>query len=173
MAEAAAVAEAPVAAPAKKKGKGKLFIVIGAAVFLLAAAGGGAWFFMRGSHDDKKAEAHKKEEPVKKSPALYIAMDPPFVVNFKAKSAVRFLQVAVQIMTRDSATQALIKENDPIVRNDLLTMLGNIEYETISTTEGKEGLRQQALTAVRKIVGDEGGKPELVEAVYFTSFVMQ
>lgn len=170
MAEAA-VAEAPVAAPAKK-GKKKLFIIIGAAVFLLAAAGGGAWFFMRGSHDDKKAEAHK-EVPVKKSPALYIAMDPPFVVNFKAKSAVRFLQVTVQIMTRDAGTQALIKENDPIVRNDLLAMLGNIEYETISTTEGKEALRQQALTVVRKIVGDEGGKPELVEAVYFTSFVMQ
>jgi flagellar protein FliL len=176
MSDAAVAEEAPVEA-SPKKGKTKLFIIAGAAVALLAAAGGGAWFFMHGSaaEKDKKADSakHAKAEPVKKGPALYVAMDPPFVVNFQAQSAVRFLQVTVQIMTRDSATQALLKENDPILRNDLLNLMGNLEYEKISTTEGKEDLRASALQAVRKIVNQEGGKGELVEAVYFTSFVMQ
>ncbi len=43
----------------------------------------------------------------------------------------------------------------------------------ISTREGKEKLRPLALEAVRKVVAGDGGKPQLVEAVYFTSFVMQ
>ena len=174
MAEAA-VAEAPVAAPVKKGKKGMLFIIIGAVV-LLGAAGGGAWFFMRDAGDkkaDAKHAAKQEAAAVKKGPALYIALDPPFVVNFKAQSMVRFLQVTLQIMTRDAATQTLIKENDPIVRNDLISLLGNLEYDSISTTEGKEALRQKALATVRKIVTDEGGKGNLVEAVYFTSFVMQ
>lgn len=174
MAEAAVADDAPVEQPVEKKGKGKLFIIIGLVVLLLAGAGGGAWYFMQSSAKaDKKDAKHAKAEPVKKGPALYVALDPPFVVNFKAQSMVRFLQVSVQIMTRDVATQALIKENDPIIRNDLLTLFGELEYETISTVEGKEVLRKGALNAVRKIVKDEGGKADLVEAVYFTSFVMQ
>ena len=35
------------------------------------------------------------------------------------------------------------------------------------------GLRAAALEAVRKIVEAEEGDPEEIEAVYFTSFVMQ
>jgi hypothetical protein len=34
-------------------------------------------------------------------------------------------------------------------------------------------LRADSLAAVRKVVTSAGGRPELVEAVYFTSFVMQ
>jgi flagellar FliL protein len=63
--------------------------------------------------------------------------------------------------------------NDPVVRNDLLLLLGNQHYETIATREGKEKLRAQALGAVRKVVTNAGGKADKIEAVYFTSFVMQ
>jgi flagellar FliL protein len=59
------------------------------------------------------------------------------------------------------------------VRNDLLLLLGGQHYDTISTREGKEKLRQQALDAVRRVVASAGGKADKVEAVYFTSFVMQ
>ena len=43
----------------------------------------------------------------------------------------------------------------------------------LSSREGKEKLRAAALEQVRKIVKTEGGKPESVDNVYFTSFVMQ
>lgn len=171
MAEAA-VAEMPAEAP-EKKGKGKLFIILGLLIVLLAGGGGAAWYFM--SSSDKKADTakHAKAEPAKKGPALYIALEPPFVVNFKQETMLRFLQISMQVMTREPATQALLKENDPAIRNELLTLLGNLQYETISSAEGKESLRQQSLEAVRKIVTAEGGKADSVEAVYFTSFVMQ
>jgi len=76
-------------------------------------------------------------------------------------------------MSRDPATIEVLKANDPVVRNDLLLLFGGQKYSVVSTREGKEGLRQQTLAAVRKIVAGAGGKPEKVEAVYFTSFVMQ
>jgi flagellar FliL protein len=161
--EAAAEEAAP-------KGKGKtLLIVIVLAVVLLAGGGVGAWF-MLGSHGKQK-HAEVKKEPL--APALYIALDPPFVVNFEAEQQVRFLQVTAQLMSRDPATIEMLKANDPVVRNDLLLLFGNQKYTVISTREGKESLRAQTLAAVRKIVASAGGKPEKVEAVYFTSFVMQ
>jgi len=161
---------APAAAEAAPKGKSKktLIIVILLAVVLLAGGGVGAWFaFMP---HDKKHEVAKAEPP---APALYVALDPPFVVNFEADQQVRFLQVTAQLMSRDPVTIELLKTNDPVVRNDLLMLFGGQKYSVVSTREGKEALRTQTLAAVRKIVANAGGKPEKVEAVYFTSFVMQ
>ena len=166
------MADVPVLAPAAeapKKGNGKtLIIVLVLAIVLLASGGVGAYFAFA-SHG-KKPEAAKKEPLL---PPLYMALDPPFVVNFEAEQQVRFLQITVQLMSRDPATIELLKANDPVVRNDLLLLFTGQKYTVISTREGKEALRQQTLAAVRKIVGNAGGKAEKVEAVYFTSFVMQ
>ena len=169
MSDATVDAAAGDAAP--KKGKGKTLLIVIVLAVVLLAGGGAAAFFLLGSHGkDKKAEA-KKEEPA--APALYVALDPPFVVNFEAEQQVRFLQVTAQLMTRDPKIAELLKANDPVVRNDLLLLFGNQKYTVISTREGKESLRKETLDAVRKIVKTAGGKPEGVEAVYFTSFVMQ
>lgn len=165
------MADVPVvnAAEAPKKSSKTLVIVLIAAIVLLAGGGVGA-FFAFGSHGAKKTEEVKKE-PL--APPQYIALDPPFVVNFESDQQVRFLQVTVQLMTRDLPTVELLKGNDPVIRNDLLLLFGGQKYTVISTREGKESLRQQTLAAVRKIVTTAGGKPEKVEGVYFTSFVMQ
>jgi flagellar FliL protein len=139
-------------------------------VLVLGGGGAGAWLMLSGGEAEQaEAEAAAAE----KLPAQFIAMDPPFVVNFQGSSTARFLQVAVQLMTRDPELVLLIEHVSPIVRNDLLLLFGSQQVEDVSTPEGKEALRVAALEAVRKIIGAEGGKPEALEAVYFTSFVMQ
>ncbi len=156
-------------APPQKKGK--LGFILTILVLLLGGGGAAAYFLLIAP--DPKAAAAADAKDAEKAPALYVALDPPFVVNFEAEQLVRFLQVTVQVMSRDPATVDLIKSNDPVVRNDLLLLLGNQSYATISSREGKEKLRQQALEAVRKVVTNAGGKAAKVEAIYFTSFVMQ
>ncbi len=158
-----------------KKGLSKKLLIIIAAVVVLGGGGAGAFFFTRGHGSDKPAKVDAKaEKPVEsKGPATYIPLEPPFVVNFENQEAVRFLQVSVQILTRDSRIAELLKLHEPVVRNDLLLLLSNQQYATIASREGKEKLRQQSLEAIRKIIADEGGKPNLVEQVFFTSFVMQ
>ena len=85
-------------------------------------------------------------------------------MNFDAEQAVRFLQIAVQLETRDPATIELLKTNDPVVRNDLLLLFANQKYAQLSTREGKEALRAGALEAVRKVLTSAGGHPERLEA---------
>jgi flagellar protein FliL len=153
----------------KKKGKGMLFAIIGAVVVL---GGGGAAYFLMGGKKDEHAKEAEHAAPVK-LPAQFIEMAPPFVVNFEGNASARFLQVQVQLMTRDPHMKEFLEHNAPIIRNDLLLLFGNKKVEEVNTTEGKEALRTAALEAVRKIVADEGGKPETLENIYFTSFVMQ
>ena len=177
------MADIPVLAPAEEPassgggGKGKWITIIIAVVLVGAGAGAGAFlgpFFHSSPTADKHdKKASKPAKEVVKGPPLYAALDPPFVVNFEADQAVRFLQITVQVMSRDQPTLDLLKANDPVVRNDLLLLFGNQKYATISTSAGKEKLRADSLEAVRKVVAGAGGKPELVEAIYFTSFVMQ
>ena len=170
MAEAVAAAAAPPAEPAPKKKK--LLLIIAAAVVLCAAIGGGVYFFTGAKHEPAPADkAAATADP--KAPALYVKLDPPFVVNFESKGMMRFLQITLEIMTRDPTTSDLLKQHDPMIRNDLLMLFGNQTYETISTREGKERLRGEALATVGKIIEHEGGKAKNVEQLYFTSFVMQ
>jgi flagellar FliL protein len=154
----------------RKKGKGLLFAIIGAVVVL---GGGGAAYFMLGKKDPEAEKKAAERAAPAKLPAQFIEMAPPFVVNFEGNASARFLQVQVQLMTREPEMVEFLEHNTPIIRNDLLLLFGNKKVEEVNTTEGKEALRAAALEAVRKIVKDEGSKPEGVEAVYFTSFVMQ
>src|SRR5690606_10045133 len=108
-----------------------------------------------------------------KLPPQFVELDPPFVVNFQPGSSARFLQVAVQVMTRDPQMVTKLEHLAPIIRNDLLLLFGNKQVADVASPEGKEALRSATLEAVRKVVADEDGKPEALEAVYFTSFVMQ
>jgi len=150
---------------------GKKGLIIGVILLLVLGGGGTAAFMMMGGKDDpKKKEAAKKEQLL---PARYVTLDPPFVVNFQAESTVRFLQITIGIMTRDLEIEKIIKDNDPRIRNDLLLILGDQKYESVSKLEGKEDLRNRSLEAVRTVVKDSGGEPKKVEALYFTSFVMQ
>ena len=171
-----ATAEAAPAAPPEKTSK--LLIIIIAVVLAAAGAGGGVYFFTRpaadqaeAAKDHGKADGKKKGEP--KAPAVYVAFDPPFVVNFEAKGMMRFLQVSMEAMTRDAHTEELIKSNEPKIRNNMLLLLGSQTYDTISTMEGKEELRKKALEIIAKVVDEEGGEAKKVEDIYFTSFVMQ
>lgn len=164
MADATTASAAP-AAPAAQ-GKRRLVLLLSASCALLAGGGGAWWWF--GSHAAPKPAAIAAPLPPQ-----YLALDPPFVVNFESEQMVRFLQVSVQLMSRDPHTIELLKGNDPMVRDQLLMLLGNQKYEVLSTREGKESLRKQALESVRGVIASAGGHPENVEAVYFTGFVMQ
>ena len=124
-------------------------------MLLLVLGGGGfaAFKLLGDKADPKKKEAAKHEQ----LPARYVTLDPPFVVNFEAESIVRFLQITIGVMTRDPSVETLIKDNDPRIRNDLLMILGNQNYETVSKLEGKEELRKRCLESVRAVVKESGG----------------
>jgi flagellar FliL protein len=162
----AAEAEGAVAKPSS--GKGKLLLVAGLAV-VLAGAGGGFWLWQSRNASAEPEQA--AQEPL--APLQFHAVDPAFVVNFQSPGGARFLQVEVRVGSRDGETIALLKANDPVIRNDLLLLFGAQDQAALATREGKEKLRADTLQAVRRIIKAEGGKPETAEAVFFTSFVMQ
>ncbi|HWK50819.1 MAG TPA: flagellar basal body-associated FliL family protein [Steroidobacter sp.] len=158
-------------APAAPSGKSKMLVIVLCSVLAAGAAGGGVYFMTSKKSSEEQAAAEAAPGP--KVPAIYSKFDPPFVVNFQNKGMTRFLQVSIEVMTRDQATADMIKQHDPKLRNDLLMLLGGQTFETLNSREGKEQLRTEALKAVADVIAAEGGRAEKVEQLYFTSFVMQ
>ena len=103
--------------------------------------------------------------------AVYYAIDPPLVVNFEEGSAVRFLQISMELMAHDQKAIDSAQKNIPLIRNNLLLLMSNRNYQTLMSREGKEKLRQEALGEVRAVQKKEGGSD--IDDVLFTSFVVQ
>jgi flagellar FliL protein len=73
--------------------------------------------------------------------AVYYAIDPPLVVNFEDGSVVRFLQISMEVMARDQKAIESVQKNIPLIRNNLLLLMSNRNYQTMMSREGKEKLR--------------------------------
>ena len=154
--------EEKAAAPAKKSRKPMM--VIGAIVVLALAGGGYFWKTQKAHSESQTAELAKVD--------LYLPLDPPFVVNFKDGESLRYLQVGVTLMSRDPKAIDAAKSAGPEIRDALVSLFSNQEYSVIINAAGRRKLQDQALETVRRIVNEHTGKPG-IDALYFTSFVMQ
>jgi flagellar FliL protein len=165
--------------PNAKPAGGKPWLMIAIiAVVAAGAAGGGAWFFANKGGADAKGEHAKDAKAAEKkgavpAPAQYFALEPPFVVNLIGSvGGARYLQVEVQLMTRDPEDMKAIELHAPALRAKLLMLFAQQDAEQLITRAGKEQLQAQALAEVRKVLTGETGKP-CAEQLLFTSFVMQ
>ena len=114
----------------------------------------------------------KPTEKIEKAPPQYLAFDPPLVASLEDKGSIRFLQVTVELMARDAKVIAAVETHMPVIRNNLLMMLGGQTVGSLTNREDKEKLRKQALAEVQKIMKANTGEAG-VEDLYFTSFVVQ
>lgn len=103
--------------------------------------------------------------------AAYFAIDPPLVVNFEDGSVVRFLQITMEVMAHDPKTIESVQKNVPLIRNNLLLLMSNRNYQSLMSREGKEKLRAEALAEIRAVQKKAGG-PD-IDDLLFTSFVVQ
>lgn len=166
-------------APPAAGGKGKLFIMIGAAVLVLALGGGAGWYFMhKGADESAAAEPAKKEHgstknTKKKGDAKpeYIAVE-PFTVNLQPEHGDQYLQVAFTLQVNSPEQVELIKANMAKVRSRVLLLLSGKKASEISTVEGKQQLAGEILAAVNAPF-EENGDAQEVSDVLFTSFIIQ
>lgn len=155
------------------KGKRKLLVLIVAGVLVLTGAGGAGLFFsgiLSGEAQDNAADEATALPST--APPIYFSLDPAITVNFQRGQRTRFLQVSISVMAREQEAIEHLQRHMPVVRNNLNLLFSSQDYEVVSTREGKEALRQAALTEIRNILAERAGEPG-VEEVYFTGFVMQ
>jgi flagellar FliL protein len=157
------------AAPAPPKKSGGMVIAL-LAVVVLVGAGCAGWFFFLRAPADRATELAAVEQ-VHVEPIYYTLAD-NLVVNFRSPGGTRFLQVGINLMTYDKEGAHKLEKHAPVLRSNLILLLSDQSQETLLSRDGKEALRAEALAEVRRAMTELDGHP-VVEALYFTSFVMQ
>lgn len=165
--------------------KKKKMLIIIIAIVVLLAGGGGAYFFLMGddssttaeqtSADGASAEQSNKdgeEEKAKVGSALYVPMPRPFRFNVPGAARDRFVEIRVQLLVRGGDNEENAKMNIPLIESTLLNIFSQANADDLSTSVGKEALKQQSLTAVQLVMKELEGN-DTVEKVLFTGFVMQ
>ncbi|OUR73224.1 flagellar basal body protein FliL [Methylophaga sp. 41_12_T18] len=158
---------------AEGKGNSKLLIII--AVVVIALIGVGAMMFLGG--DDEKETDETSEEataPIKQAP-IYHTVETPFVVNFADQSngEVRYLQIKLKVMARSQAVIDAFQLHDPALQHELLLLFYGQIYDDLNTSAGTKALQQATLDKINEILSTDPTLSEQLEAVYFTSLIMQ
>ncbi len=106
--------------------------------------------------------------------AIYLPIKPPFVVNYGGKGKLKYLktELSVRLDTADAANA--VRHHMPYVRNNLVMLFAAQTDEDVTSQEGKEQLRQNALQVIRDLlVQEEDLNPESVIDLYFNNFIVQ
>ena len=144
--------------PALKLGALKIRVLIMA--FLLSWA---AW-------PASAAEDEAEEESGEVQKSVYVEMQPAFVTNYGGADRLRYMKVEVTLRVLGERGQAQVNHHMPAIKDTLLSLFAVQTGATIGSAEGKEKLRQQALTAVGKVLEEEDKTSQLTDLL-FTSFV--
>ena len=164
------------AAAAKPAGSNRLPMIVSAVAVLVAATAAGGWYWnsrKASAAEQAAAAAATAAGPKLPAQAQYLALEPPFVVNLNGGAdGPQYLQVEIQLMTRDPAALANLERHAPAIRARLLMLLAQQTAQDIADRAGKERLQAQALAEVQKLMRAETGGPA-AEALLFTSFVTQ
>lgn len=158
------------AKPSKKK---LILIIVGAVVGLMILIGAtvGVTLMLVGGDTQQSGEDAAVEAKVVLKDALYIPVK-TMTVNFADAGPAQFLQIDISFMTYNPELVDLVKVHMPIIRNDMLNLLGTQTYKEVSTSDGKESLRIKLLLIVQKILMEQEER-EGIEAIYFTKIIMQ
>jgi len=153
----------------------KTVAIIVTIVALLIAGGGGAWFYF--SDGSSAAETQSTNSAIEaRGESYYLALEPPFIVNFVYKDTLRYLQMTLSVMSHEPQILEQVTHHMPAIRHRLIMLISNKSFDELNGEDSKEALREEMLLEIRNIIQAEQNKthnPGRVEAVYFTGYVMQ
>lgn len=183
--------------PAPKK-KSKLILIIVAAVVALALIGGGAAFFLmkksaghdEGEGDDLPAKEERAKKKHDDAPPVFVKLD-AFTVKLQTEQQEAYLQVVPELRVLDAHLGEKIKQYTPEIRHKLLLILSGKKASELSNPQGVQRLSNEMRVAINAIIepppprkkgsppkeseepSDRAGPDDPVQAVLFTSFIVQ
>jgi len=118
------------------------------------------------------SQASEDEEENKVS-VQYIDLKPAFVANFGGPATkLKFIKADISLRVHSPEAAALVEQHMPLVRNEIVLLLSAQEEKEISTMQGQEKVRLEALERVKRVLEEETGATT-AEDLLFTNFVLQ
>ena len=158
-------------APAKK---GKLKLIIMLVIIIILAVGlsvvGTLWFLGGGLPGADDAETTTSAEPAFVV-SSYTEIEKALVTTVQAQGRQRYAQVYVSFEAKDPAALAAADVHMPLIRSQLVMVLGSSDFMQLQTPEGRQTLANSMLQTVNQVLEQEG--EPAIDRVLFRNFVVQ
>ncbi len=162
------------AADTQKSGKSRTiaFVIAGLAMLVIGVVAGP--FVMNAmSPPEPDAADASTSAPENRSRPIYQSLHPPLVVNFKDEYGdSHFMQITMEVMSRDQSVINAVRDNLAVIRNALILLYSGSVYEKVTTREGKEAMLEDGLAEIERVMVETTGEGG-VEALYFTELLIQ
>jgi len=159
-----------------QSGGGKMKMMIFGAIGLVLVVGGvfaGPAIRNMISPPEEVEVVADSEEAVVTGPPIYQSLHPPLIVNFNdAAGDAHFMQITLEIMSRDQESINSLRDNTAVIRNALILLYSSSVYEEIQLRAGKEQMLADGLAEIQRVMLETTGESD-IEAVYFTALVIQ
>lgn len=104
---------------------------------------------------------------------VFIEIMPSFVTNYERGARLKYLKANIALQVNSEGEQ-VVRHHLPYLKNSLVLLLSSQAEENLTSTMGREVLRQQALDEVKRAMAQlEKGGDMLVSELYFTDFIVQ
>ncbi len=174
----------------KKKGKGKLLIIVGAVVVLIVVGVVLKMFVFGGKKEktqEKKAPQKQHEVQQQEDTQDYGESDinesnlepvviGPIIANLADEGGDRYLKVKIVLLEPKKKADTAKKEEkstgisleDAIIRDVIINTISAKTSDDLLSVSGKEELKNEIMTSINKAV-----HKRLVRKIYFTEFIIQ
>ncbi|HBA53484.1 MAG TPA: hypothetical protein DCZ04_03255 [Syntrophorhabdus aromaticivorans] len=151
--------------PKKKRGKFKLFLLLGVIIVAVAAGGTAGYFFF-----GKQIAAYrfmqgreKKKETI--GPILSLE---PFIFNVGGDSP-RYAKIALGVELKDAKTMEEAKKMVPAMRDKVLSVLGTKGPDVLMDINNRVNLKQELHSNLKDLFKED----RELKSVYITDIIIQ
>ena len=162
-------------APEKPPKSFKLLVIVGVAAVILVTGVAAAWLVFFAPQSSEQSSVVKKIKNLwasEKKPSNtgqgHIYKMEPFLVNLMDPGQLRYLKISLHVESNQEKANEEYEKRLPQLRDAILTILSNKNYNEIINSEGKTSLREEIKGRMNQLL--VGLK---VQNIYFTEFVVQ
>ncbi|WP_406030378.1 flagellar basal body-associated FliL family protein [Succinivibrio sp.] len=144
----------------------KNFLAVAFSIFTLFATP-----YAYAGHGPK--EEPKEEVPAEPEVGYYTIKEiTTNLANLNPRDRLHYIQIKVGLMLEDSRDAAIIADIEPLLKDIILTILGNKEFSQVATNEARERIRVECREKILSTLKDKFGK-SIVSDVLFLSYLYQ
>lgn len=103
----------------------------------------------------------------------YFPLEPDIITNYiKPGKRIGFVRITVELMVKSSGEYDLIDKHEPLIRDKIITILGQQNEKMIKSTADRDSIRQRCLEEVNELLFTETGEKPLANLL-FTKYLYQ
>ena len=104
---------------------------------------------------------------------MYYLLEPDIITNYiKPGKRIGFIRITVELMVKSKSNYALLENNEPLIRDRIITIFGEQKESQIKSLAERDTIRQHCVEQINALLFAETEKKP-VEDLLFTKYLYQ